>query len=164
VDAGSTLARFADGAGILQTGTVAGLIELSARLEAGGQDLTPSPAPRQTARVNSAAPVLRTVRARRVTGGLEVEIIGFATSRELRQAVFRFTPIPGSALQTTELNVALESGARAWYESEASRQFGSQFTMTQQFNVQGDTSAIASVTVTITNAQGSSAAATASFQ
>jgi hypothetical protein len=164
VDAGSTLARFADGAGILQTGTVAGLIELSVRLEAGGQDLTPSPAPRQTARVNSAAPVLRTVRARRVTGGLEVEIIGFATSRELRQAVFRFTPIPGSALQTTELNVALESGARAWYESEASRQFGSQFTMTQQFNVQGDTSAIASVTVTITNAQGTSAAATASFQ
>lgn len=163
VDAGSTQARFTDGGGILQTGTVAGTMELSIRLEAGGQDVTPSPVPRQLARINNAAPVLRTVRARRVTGGLEVEIIGFATSRELRQAVFRFTPIPGSALQTTELTVSLEAGARAWYESEASRQFGSQFTLTQQFNVQGDTSAIASVTVTMTNAQGTSSAATANF-
>lgn len=162
VEAGSTQARFADG-GILQTGTVAGTIELVVRYEGAGQDLTPSPAPRLVARVNRAVPVIRSVRARRVTGGLEVELIGFATSRELRQAVFRFTPIPGSALQTTELTVPLTDGARTWYQSEQSRQFGSQFTLTQQFSVAGDTNAIASVTVTMTNEQGTSSAVSANF-
>ncbi len=162
VDAGTTQARIPDG-GILQTGTVAGVIELTVRLEASGQDITSTPAPRQVSRVNAAPPVLRSVTARRVTGGLEVTLTGFATPRDLRTAVFRFSPVPGSTLQTNEVTVQLADGARRWYESEGSRVFGSQFTLTQQFNVQGDTSAVGSVTVTMTNAQGTSAAVTANF-
>jgi len=60
--------------------------------------------------------------------------------------------------------VQLADSASRWYQSEPSRAFGSQFTLTQQFNVQGDTSAISSVTVTLTNPQGASQAVSANFQ
>jgi len=133
-------------------------------LRASGQDVTPTPAPTVTARLNRDVPAIRTLRASRVSGGLQVEITGFSTPREVTSATFRFTPAPGSALQTTELTVQLSDGARAWYQNDQSRLFGSQFTLTQQFNVQGDTTAISSVTVTLTNGQGSSTSSSATFQ
>jgi hypothetical protein len=149
----------------MQTGTVSGAIRLAvSNLRTGDQSIMPDPEPSITARLAKGAPVMRQVVARRVASGLEVQVTGYATSREITQALFRFTPAPGSTLQTTELTVQLGDGARTWYQSEQSRAFGSQFTLTQQFNVQGDTSAISSVTVTLTNAQGTSPAATANFQ
>ena len=74
------------------------------------------------------------------------------------------TPAPGSTLQTAELTVQLTQSAQSWYQSDPSKPFGSQFTLTQQFNVQGSTTDISSVTVTLTNGQGTSQAATANFQ
>jgi hypothetical protein len=149
----------------MQTGTVSGTIRLAvSSLRTGDQNIMPEAEPSVTARVAKGAPVLRQVTARRVASGLEVQITGYATSREITQALFRFTPAPGSTLQTTELTIQLGDAARTWYQSEQSRAFGSQFTLTQQFNVQGDTSAISSVTVTLTNSQGTSPAATANFQ
>ncbi|MBS1829070.1 MAG: putative Ig domain-containing protein [Acidobacteria bacterium] len=147
----------------MQTGTVSGEIKLALTLRASGTDITPSPAPTVVGRVAKAAPVIRSVTARRVASGLEVVITGFSTTRDISSATFRFSPAPGSSLQTSELTVQLTDGARTWYQSEGSRAFGSQFTLTQQFNVQGDTSAIASVSVTLTNTSGTSAAGTANF-
>ncbi|MBI3682288.1 MAG: putative Ig domain-containing protein [Acidobacteria bacterium] len=161
IPANSTQAQLPQGFG-MQTGTVSGSITLAVTLRAQGQNITPSPAP-VVSRVSRAAPVLGGVQARRVPGGLEVVIVAYATSREVTAGRFQFTPSPGSSLQTTELTVQLGDGARRWYESEQSRQFGSQFTLTQQFNVQGDASAIASVGVTLTNSQGASQAVTANF-
>jgi hypothetical protein len=132
-------------------------------LRAQGQEITPSPVPSQVGRVSRSAPVVRSVRARRVAGGLEIEVTGFATSREIVSALFRFTGSAGSSFQTAELTVPLTEGAQRWYQSEPSRPFGSQFTLTQQFTVQGDTNAIGSVTVTMTNSQGASQAASANF-
>ena len=100
----------------------------------------------------------------RTASGFDVAITGFATPREVTQAVFRFTAASGANLQTTELTVPLTDGAQRWYQSDASRPFGSQFTLTQQFNVTGDTSSITAVSVTLNNAQGASAASTATFQ
>ncbi|MBL8232657.1 MAG: putative Ig domain-containing protein, partial [Bryobacterales bacterium] len=149
----------------MQTGTVSGAIQLAVtNLRSGEQSIMPDPAPSITARLARGAPVVRQVVARRVASGLEVQITGYATTREITQALFRFTPAAGSTLQTTELTIQLGDGARTWYQGEQSRAFGSQFTLTQQFNVQGDTSAISSVTVTLTNAQGTSPAASANFQ
>lgn len=149
----------------MQTGTVSGTIQLAVtNLRTGDQSILPDPAPSITARLAKGAPVLRQVVARRVASGLEIQITGYATTREITQALFRFTPAAGSNLQTTELTVQLGDGARTWYQGEQSRAFGSQFTLTQQFNVQGDTSAISSVTVTLTNAQGTSPASSANFQ
>jgi hypothetical protein len=148
----------------MQTGTVAGRISLTLALRAGTQDITPSPAPVITGSIGRSAPVIRSVSARRVTGGLEVQIIGYTTSKEITAGTFRFTPAAGSTLQTAELTVQLSEGAQRWYQSAESRPFGSQFTLTQQFNVQGDTSAIGSVTVALSNAQGSSQPVSANFQ
>ncbi len=147
----------------MQTGTVSGEIKLTLTMRAGGNDITPSPAPTVVGRVAKAAPVVRSVTARRVATGLEVVITGFSTTRDITSATFRFSPAPGSSLQTSELTVQLAEGARGWYQSEASRRFGSQFTLTQLFNVQGDTSAIASVSVTLTNTEGTSASSSANF-
>lgn len=162
IPANSTQAQLPEGFA-MQTGTVAGTITLSTVLRAQGQEITPSPVPSQVGRISRSAPVVRSVRARRVAGGLEIEVTGFATSREIVSALFRFTGSAGSSFQTAELTVPLTEAAQRWYQSEPSRPFGSQFTLTQQFTVQGDTNAIGSVTVTMTNSQGASQAASANF-
>ncbi len=150
----------------MQTGTVAGTIRLSAVLRSAGQDITPSPAPVVESRLRRGTPVIvsNSVRATRISGGLQVDLSAYATSREVTGATFRFTPAPGSALQTTELTVPLNEGAQRWYQSDQSRAFGSSFTLSQRFNVTGDTTAIRSVTVTLTNAQGTSQSVTVDFQ
>jgi hypothetical protein len=162
IPANATQAQLPEGFA-MQTGTVAGAISLALTMRAGTTDITPTPAPGTVGTISRSAPVIRSVRATRNATGLQVEIIGYATAREITSALFRFTPAPGSSLQTTELSVQLADGAQRWYQSDASRPFGSQFTLTQQFNVQGDTSAISSVTVTMNNAQGQSQPASANF-
>ncbi|MBL8211826.1 MAG: putative Ig domain-containing protein [Bryobacterales bacterium] len=168
IPANGTQAQFTGGSGIalMQTGTVAGTIRLSAVLRSAGQDITPSPAPVLESRLRRGVPVIvsNSVRATRVSGGLQVDLSAYATSREVTGATFRFTPAPGSALQTTELTVPLTEGAQRWYQSDQSRAFGSSFTLSQRFNVTGDTTAIRSVTVTLTNAQGTSQSVTVDFQ
>jgi len=163
IPANATQAQLPEGFA-MQTGTVAGSISLAVTMRSGTLDITPSPAPSAVGAIARSAPVIRTLRATRNATGLQVEMTGYATSREITSAVFRFTPVPGSSLQTTELTVSLSDGAQRWYQSDASKPFGSQFTLTQQFNVQGDTSAISSVTVTMSNTQGQSQAASATFQ
>jgi hypothetical protein len=163
IPANATQAQLPEGFA-MQTGTVAGSISLAVTMRAGTQDITPSPAPSTVGVIARSAPVIRTLRATRNSAGLQVDITGYATSREITSAVFRFTPVGGSSLQTTELTVQLTDGAQRWYQSDAAKPFGSQFTLSQQFNVQGDTSAISSVTVTMTNAQGQSQPATSNFQ
>ncbi|MCZ2150976.1 MAG: putative Ig domain-containing protein [Bryobacterales bacterium] len=163
IPANSTAAQLPDGFA-MQTGTVAGTLTLAVSLKAGSADITPNPAPALVSKVSRAAPVIKSVTARRLAGGLEVGITGYATGREITSATFRFTPASGSTLQTTELTVPLGDSAKTWYQSDASKPFGSQFTLTQQFNVQGDTGAIGSVTVTMANPQGTSTSVSANFQ
>lgn len=147
----------------MQTGTVSGEIRLALTMRAGGTDITPSPAPTLTGRIAKSRPGHprrhRPPRHRRPRSG------GDRLLHHPRHssATFRFSPASGSSLQTTELTVQLTEGARGWYQSEASRPFGSQFTLTQLFTVQGDTSAIASVSVTLANTAGTSPAGSASF-
>jgi hypothetical protein len=52
----------------------------------------------------------------------------------------------------------------AWYGSAASAQYGSQFTLTQPFTVQGDPAAVVSVSVTLTNKIGNSTPVSATLQ
>lgn len=163
IPANSTTAQLPEGFA-MQTGTVAGTLTLGVTLKAGSTDITPNPAPQLVSKISRAAPVIKSVTARRLTAGLEVTITGYATGREITSAAFRFTPASGSTLDTTELTVQLGDSAKTWYSSDASKPFGSQFTLTQQFNVQGNTGAISSVTVTMTNPQGTSTSVSANFQ
>ena len=161
VPAGSTTGLSAIG---VQTGTVAGLITVTAQLSAGSVDVTPTPAPSQTIRVTAGAPVITSVTATRTSNGFTVTVIGFASNRGVDGATFTFSPSVGSTLQTSTVTTTDTSLFTTWYTSAASAPFGSQFLLTQPFTVSGSPSSILSVAVTLTNALGTSPAATANLQ
>lgn len=147
----------------IQTGTVAGVITVTSQLQASGVDVTPSPAPRQTVRIAPGVPVLTTVTGVRTSTGFTITITGFVTSREMTQAVFQFNPAAGTNLQTTSLTVPLDAVFAAYFGSTAATPFGGQFTFTQPFTVNGNVQGVASITVTLTNRVGTSAAGTATL-
>ena len=161
VPAGSTTAATDVG---VQTGTVAGNITITARLSAFSSDITPAPAPVRTIRITPTAPVISSVTSARNPTGFTVTINGYASSRELTQATFQFGGAAGSTLQTTQLAVTVDALFTQWYTSSAAAPFGSQFTFTQPFTVQGSTQSVASVTVTLTNRVGTSSPVTANLQ
>ena len=86
---------------------------------------------------------------------MTVEVIGFSTAREVTEAVFRFTAAAGNTLQNNEVRLPVESMFNTWFQDPSSSRFGSQFSFTQQFTVQGDPNAINLESVTLTNRLGS---------
>jgi hypothetical protein len=148
----------------VQTGTVAGTITITARLTSASQDITPAPIPTHTIRINATAPVIQSVTATRNTAGFNVVITGFASSRELTQVIFTFTAAGGTNLQTTTITIPSGTLFSQWFQSTASAPFGSQFTLTQPFTVQGGTTGIVSVTVTLVSGVGNSTPVTANLQ
>ena len=110
-----------------------------------------------------AAPKITAVQVVRVTGGFNILVTGYSTPRQVTQAVFTFTPAAGANLQTTQVTVPVDSTFTTWYTGTSSPQFGSSFLYTQPFTVQGNVSDIASVSVTISNATGTSTAVSANF-
>ncbi|MBI1895913.1 MAG: putative Ig domain-containing protein [Acidobacteria bacterium] len=145
----------------LQTGTVAGTIELAVLLAAEDLDVTPSPAPVRTIRVDRTAPVITSVRLVSTATGFEVQVIGFSTTREVSSATFQFTPAAGSRIEASELTIETNEAARLWFQDPVSAEFGGQFRFVQPFTVQGAT--VSEVGVTLTNAQGTSSAMRARF-
>jgi hypothetical protein len=138
----------------LQTGTVAGTITVTAKLTADGVDVTPSPAPASTTRVNTGPPVIISATGTRTSTGFTITVVGYVTDREMTTATFGFN---GSNLGTQSLTLTVDTLFAGWLggNSPPSAQFGSQFTYTQPFNVNG-TSPITSVTVTLNNKSGAS--------
>ena len=61
------------------------------------------------------------------------------------------------------MTVAVDHTFTTWYTGTSSPQFGSSFLYTQPFTVQGSVSDIASVSVTLSNATGTSTAVSANF-
>ena len=161
VPAGSTTGQTTVG---VQNGTVAGTITITTQLLAPGQDITPTPAPSETIRIAATAPVISSITATRNSTGFTVVIVGYASSRDLTQAAFQFTATTGTNLQTSSLTVPIDTIFNPWYASAASAPYGSQFTFTQPFTVQGNPQSVVSVTVTMTSKVGTSAPATANLQ
>ncbi len=162
--AGMTTAQFGSANNIgVQTGSVAGRIEVTARFTANGEDITPDPAPVQVMTVRRAAPVIQSVRIVRTTGGFEVRVVGLSSPRDMSQAVFQFTARAGANLETTQVTVDLGSVFSNWYQGEQSFPFGSTFEYVQPFTIQGDSNAVANVSVTLTNSSGTSQPASANF-
>ena len=113
--------------------------------------------------VPRAAPVVSAVRVVHTTGGFELHVTGYSTPRQVTQAAVQLTPSAGGNLQTTQLTIPLTGVAGNWYQSAASSQFGSQFTLVLPFSIQGDAAGIDSVGVSLVNNQGSSPAVSAKF-
>ena len=91
-------------------------------------------------------------------------ITGYASSREMTQLTAQFSVSAGATVQTGTVTVPLDTLFAQWYASSASAPFGSQFTLTQPFNVSGNAQQVTSVTITLTNKVGSSAATTLNVQ
>jgi hypothetical protein len=145
----------------LQTGTVSGTITLSFTFEAANVQLT---AFSHTITIPRAAPTITAVNVVTNSNTFQVEVTGFSTPRELTEADLTFTPASGASLQTTSAIIDLTAVGQPWFQSAASAQYGSQYILVLPFTAsQGSISAVASVTVTLKNSSGSSAAASASF-
>lgn len=157
IPAGATTAQFSVEQPALQTGTVAGSLILTARIQSLGVDIVPTPVAVSTLRVERAAPVVASARFTRGSGTLEAQIIGYTTAREVTQAVFRFSASSGT-LSQSEITVAVEDIFSRWFNDAGAAEYGSQFKFTQPFTIQGDASAVSLVSVTLTNRVGSTTA------
>lgn len=148
-----------------QTGTVAGTITIAATFTVMSVNVTPAPVPACTVLVQAAPPRIRSVQiGARTSSGFEVLITGFANTRELSKLQLTLGAAAGANLQTTTLTADAEAPFSSWYQSVASRAFGSQFTALVYININGRIDDIAAVTVVATNAAGSSNAVTASLR
>jgi Putative Ig domain len=160
IPAGSTAAVFPASSLALQTGTVAGTLILTARLTSSGADVTPSPAPSVTATLARAAPAITSATFSQTSTGVEIQITGYSTAREVTQATFTFSATAGQTLQTSQVVVQLGDLFNNWFQDSSSSRYGSQFTYKQPFTVQGDASAVIPQSVVLTNRTGSSQTAT----
>jgi hypothetical protein len=141
----------------LQTGTVSGTINISLRLQAGGIDITPSPAPVISAQIARAAPVISGVQVNRSGNAINLVVTGYSTAREVTQAVFAFNAALGSSLQpgASSLTVDVSTLFGNWFQDPNNSQFGTVFVLTQPFTVQGDVNAVIPASVTLNNRVGS---------
>ena len=158
----STDSQFSLAGIALHAGTVAGTIRLSiSGTQEGGRDVTISPATFDVT-VPSVAPVLTDVRIlNRTDSGFDLQITGYSTSRDIRTASFQLGQAAGTSLQTSVVQVNLTDPFNAYFQSPNSSAAGGTFIYRQPFVVQGDTNAVQSVTVTLSNAIGDSLPKTA---
>jgi hypothetical protein len=149
----------------LQTGTVASSITLtpSFATQAGNVNLTPAVPTVLQFEVAPASPTLIAVQLPSVSAtGLTIEVTGFATTRSLTSWTVQFTAAKGFSLATSQFTIDVSQVSDVWFQSAASQNFGGQFTVTIPFTFAGMPSgqsvqsAIASVSVTISNSLGTS--------
>jgi hypothetical protein len=141
----------------LQTGTVAGSIELTSTFETVDTeiDLTPSLPPRSVLSVLRDKPELRALTLGTVTGtSISLQVTGFATPRSVTDLLFQFTGVADGGLQTTSLQANVENAFVAYYQTGQSSSFGSQFTATVSLNVDGNVNDIAAIEIRAENAEG----------
>jgi hypothetical protein len=155
--------------GAIQQGTVAGEITVTlTQLSEGGVNVLPQPAPSGSVAVPLLAPVIESGSVSitdLASTGFNVELTAYSTSRNLQGVTFNFQAASGTQLSgTTSFSVSLSSTAPGWFTSTSGLQSGGSFHLTVPFTFSGDTSALGSVTVTLTNSVGTSSAATGGVQ
>ncbi len=145
----------------LQAGTVAETITVPLVLTANGVNVTPAGLAPVIITVPTAVPVATTATLTRSGNQLTVTVDGFSNTREIVQANFTFTPVPGATLTTTSITAPVATAFATYFATAGSLTAGSSFVYTQVFNIDGDPNSIASVQVTLTNTIGVSVAAIA---
>jgi hypothetical protein len=135
---------------LLLTGTVAGTITITGSIQNGPSGLSLA-----SVGVRSMAPQIISIAAGRLSGGLRVQVTGYSSERRVTGVEFGFDVRGANGTQQVTLSRSVDAEFSTWYRSSASLQFGSTFFFEQTFGVEGDSSAISSVTVTLTNGQGS---------
>jgi len=158
----------------LQTGSVAGTITVTPSfMLASGVALTPTSLTVLSYTLAPGPPALLNILVTGETStSLTLEVTGYAPTRTLSTLQFQFTArssAPNPPSNTATVNV--QANAQAWFSSTASRSFGGQFLVTVPFSITSSSSSstttplslIQSVTVTATNAAGTSNPVVISF-
>ena len=145
----------------IQVGDTAGTITVTlASVTYGGQTLQlPVPLPSTTITVPLLAPIIApgSVQITNVTSsGFTVVLVASSTPRDLASAALSFTAAAGAQLNGANVTVPLTGSATAWFGSAPGQAAGGTFDLEIPFAFSGDTSAIGSVSVTLTNSVGTS--------
>jgi YVTN family beta-propeller protein len=137
-------------------GTVAG--EISVSLAISGQTVAG-----ENSTIEQAVPTIvsDSVQITNITAtGFDVELVGSSTTRDLDSATFTFTPSAGSGIAgLSTFVVDLRSALTTWFASSSGLEYGGAFSLVVPFTLTGSATAIESVSVTLTNSIGTSAAA-----
>src|SRR5207302_5341748 len=99
----------------------------------------------------------------RIQAGLRVEVTGYSPERTVQRVDFEFRVRTAAGIESVNLGRSVDSEFQNWYRTPTSAAFGSSFVYVQSFVVQGDVTAIESVAVSLSNAQGSTSANAISF-
>jgi hypothetical protein len=149
----------------VQVGTVAGTVTVKLQsLTANGVSVLPSNPVVATIVVGRTAPVIvaGSVKITNITStGFTVVLNGVSSTRELTSASLTFTAATGATLNGATETVSLTTAATTWFSNAAAGQGvdnGGAFSLTLPFNYSGDPNAIGTVSVTLTNSVGTSAA------
>jgi sugar lactone lactonase YvrE len=140
----------------LKAGTVSGGIRLTmSDVKVGGRDVSVTDSTFDVL-IPRGVPVITSMKiVNRTANGFDVETIGYSTSRDVTVATFQFAAAAGASLETVQLQPEVTVTFTAHYQEPESAAVGSVFLYVQPFIVtQGDVNAVASVTMTLTNAQG----------
>ena len=152
----------------IQTGTVAGNITITPAFMVGtatGTNITPASPTTLQLTVPSQAPVLLTASIEtQTTTSLSFSITGFSTTRSLEHFSFQLTAASGFTLSGGSFSVDVTAAATLWFQTGASESAGGQFSVTipLTFSESGAaagtnlTASISSISVTATNATGTS--------
>jgi hypothetical protein len=150
----------------IQLGTVAGIItvSLATLTTSAGQSVLPANPVTTTITVGRFAPTIvpGSVKIVNITStGFSVFLDGTSTPRDLTSASLTFTAASGDQLNGTQFTVSLTAAATAWFSDTGANRGvanGGAFSLTLPFNYSGDTTAIGTVSVTVTNSVGTSGA------
>ena len=140
----------------LQSGTVAGTITVTLTLNANGVNVTPSSIAPVVIAIPKSVPVITNQSIVRNGANITIYVTGYSSSRDMTNAYFDFTPAPGVKFNVSSFTVPVGTLFTGWFGSSASNQYGSTFTYFQTFTLNGNSSDVESVTVTLENGQGKS--------
>ena len=144
----------------IDPGTVAG--DILVTLTVPGQ--TPSTS---TVTVEPSAPVIEagSVQITNVTAtGFDVEFVATSTTRDATNATFTFMATAGDQISgSSTFTLDVSSSSAAWFASATGLTYGGAFSLTIPFTLTGSASAIQSVSVTLANSMGTSAAVSGAF-
>ncbi|MBV9760184.1 MAG: IPT/TIG domain-containing protein [Acidobacteriaceae bacterium] len=154
-------------AGAIQQGTVEGTITVAmTSLTANGASVLPSSGVSASVIIPPLPPVITggSVQIANLTSsGFDVVLTGYSVTRDMTTATFTFTAASGDAFSgTTTFAVPVGPVFTTWFDSTSGQQNGSMFLLTVPFTISGPTSVLGSVSVTLTNSVGTSAAESAS--
>ena len=149
IPANSTTAEFTSDV-LLKIGTVTGTVKLTATIKDGPSDVAVA-----TVEVATTAPVISNVEVTRNSGGFDLQITGYATSKRITTVEFTFEKKVGKRTESQTLSRSVDTDFTNWFRNPSSVSFGSSFSFVQSFAVQGDVNQLETVTVKLTNAQGS---------